>query len=323
MSLEDIAAASAPAPGPETTTQPEAGSDANRYEGFLNLDEKEPVDPANPPVEGEEGTEPVEVDPWADYEDFELDGETHKIPSKLKDGYLRTADYTRKTQEVAETKRQLQAREQELAQVAQRTQEEFQTHVQLEIVNSRLKGTENINWNAEYQKILSDPNLRNDPLLQQEKVNEFNAAYMQWQELRQAQAALIDQNKGFAQKRTEAAQQETAKRLSATRDYAEKNIKGWTPELDTKITEFAIKGLGYDVDMLRNAYNPQVYRTLYLAYVGHQSQNRQQTARPTPQTPPPVATKTVSAKAGAVPSLDPETMSTEDYVKARKAGKFK
>lgn len=39
--------------------------------------------------------------------DIEIDGKTYKVPAEIKDGYLRQADYTKKTMTVAEEKRQL------------------------------------------------------------------------------------------------------------------------------------------------------------------------------------------------------------------------
>ena len=47
--------------------------------------------------------------------EIELDGRTWKVPAALKDGYLRQADYTRKTQDVAERGRAVTAREQAIA----------------------------------------------------------------------------------------------------------------------------------------------------------------------------------------------------------------
>ena len=39
--------------------------------------------------------------------DLELDGEVHTLPAALKGAFLRQADYTRKTQELAEHRRGL------------------------------------------------------------------------------------------------------------------------------------------------------------------------------------------------------------------------
>lgn len=324
MSLEEMNVA-APA-GQETAPTPEPSTDlATRFEGFIDLDAPE-LETATQEDGSEvteedapEDKEPEEADPWAGYEDFDFDGEIVKIPSKLKDGYLRTADYTRKTQEVAETRKQLQAREQELNQRFQQTEEEYNAHLELSQISKHLKQVEGIDWAAEYQKILSDPALIDDPLAQQAEVNKFQAIYMQAQNLTAKQQALLQQTTEAAQRRTEAAQQDTAKRLAATTEFAVKNIKGWTPDLDAKITEFAVKDLGFDVDTLKGSYTPQIYKTLHLAYLGQQTQIRQQTAKPTQASAQVSATRTVTAKANPQATKAPEDMSESEYFAYREA----
>ncbi len=69
-------------------------------------------DPRAEPAADDEGAQ----DDEDALEEIELDGKTWRVPSALKDGYLRQADYTRKTQDVAERGRFLSAREQEIAQ---------------------------------------------------------------------------------------------------------------------------------------------------------------------------------------------------------------
>lgn len=305
-----------------SATPPSAGENDNRYEGFTSPDTPESADlPAaqdqDPAIEGEgdDALPPAEDDPWAGYEDYEIDGVTKKVPSDWKEHLMLKADHTRRLQELAENKKQVQAREQELAQRFQHTEEEFNATLELTNIRNQLKQAEGINWNAEYQKILNDPNLRNDPLGQQEAVNQFNAIHMQWQELKASEAALLQKTGTLAQQRIEAAKQQTSQRLSATLDFAQKNIKGWTPELDSKITQFAMTEGKYDTETLMNGMTPQNYKMLYLAYLGHQSQIRQQTAKPTPPATPLAPTLTVTAKAGVQPGFDPEKSGMDDYAK--------
>src|SRR3990167_6068838 len=65
-------------------------------------------------------------------EEIEHDGEKFKVPKKLKDAFLRQADYTRKTQEVSETKRQLEARENELKQHFEQRQAQIQAQTEFQ-----------------------------------------------------------------------------------------------------------------------------------------------------------------------------------------------
>jgi hypothetical protein len=310
--------------------EPSNESGENRYEGFTSPDEPESAE--QPATSEEQGTEiegeeaQGEPDPWEGYEDYELNGVVKKVPSEWKEHLMLKADHTRRLQELAETKKQVQAREAEISQRFQQTEEEFNAHVELANLRNQLKAAEGINWNAEYQKILNDPNLRNDPLGQQEAINQFNAVHMQWRELKEREALLQQTTNDLANKRIEFGSQEVAKRLSATREFAQTKIKGWTPELDEKITQFAMSEGGYDAETLMKGMTPQNYKMLHLAYLGHQSQIRQQSAKPTLPVKPAGPTQTVTTKANVMPSFDPEKSSMDDYAKdwaARQARKAK
>lgn len=324
MTIENATVVDMPASGQVAAP---ADADSNdletRHAGILDLDNVDSVAPEGEGVkepesttpEGEETPERDAIDPWQTiegYEDFEHDGKVWKIPSELKDGYLRQADYTRKTQAVAERTKALDTREQQLTQRYEMSEQEFEARAAMQNVSAQLKEFENFNWSVEAQKVADDPIARLDL---QEKWRRF-------QELQgyQQQFGMFLHN--AAQQRTEQAKQDTAKRLQETRAYAQ-TLKGWTPDLDNHLTNWAEKELGFDRDTLASAYNPQVYRALFGAYQWEQSQKRQQTARPSPTTPPPTPLKTVSAKASPNPHVTAESArSMEEYVRARSAGKL-
>lgn len=317
MTLENTAVAE-PA-GLDTAPAPDSNDLETRFAGILDLDNPpaedtgaaQPEDANATDAEPNEDELPAELDdPWAGYEDFEWEGKTVKIPTEMKDGYLRQADYTRKTQEVAEQRRQVEARAQELQAQAARSEEEFNAAVALHQVTNALQQFGDINWAAEAQR------LQNDPL----EFQELQARYLQFQALDKQRQQIAGYLQNVANERNAAVQQDLAKRLAETRAFAEKNIKGWTPELDGKITEFATKDLGFSVETLKNAYSPEIYKTLHLAYLGKQTLERQRAAKPA--TPPPQKTTTVSGKANPQASFDPEASSMADYVAQRKAGKI-
>jgi hypothetical protein len=317
MSLDNVTVAEAPTAGQETATATDASTqNESQFEGILDIDNQEPA-MADTPEEGdlgqpedgdaEDGQQP---DPWDGYEDFQTDdGEIFKIPSKLKDGYLRQADYTRKTQAVAEQAKQLQARETALSQRYEQSEQEFEAKVALSNITAQLKQFEGRNWNAEAAKLADDPI----------GFQELQREHMRFQELRDYHKQFSEHVNYAAQQRTEAAQQETVKRLQETKAYAEKHIKGWTPDLDLKLTDWAEQELGFDRNTLIGAYTPQVYRTLYGAFQWEQSLKRQQTAKPPPTTPPVTPTKTVTAKGNAVVQKDPGEMSEAEFVAYREA----
>jgi uncharacterized protein (DUF885 family) len=155
------------------------------------------------------------------------------VPAELKDGYLRTADYTRKTQEVAAAKREVEAKvadlETQATQIqakAKLTDDELDARVAKRHFEQRLEEFQKTDWQA----------------LQAE---DFVAAQSKWMEYQNLKDTYGQVNQFIAeaeQTRTQMDAQETAQRLRATEEFAKREIKGWTPEIDVKLTEFAVKG---------------------------------------------------------------------------------
>jgi hypothetical protein len=89
--------------------------------------------------------------------------------------------------------------------------------------------------------------------------------------------------------------------------------------MDSKITDFATKELGFDWNTLKGAYTPAVYRTLYLAHIGHAALQKQTTA-PKPATPAVTQPLTkITARANPpLTGLD-DRLSAEEWTKRRNA----
>lgn len=249
--------------------------------------------------EGEEGeqqpTEPELVD-------VEYEGKIHKLPPELKDALLRTADYTRKTQEVAEQRKAIEARQAEIDQAYQTSQEVIEARAIAHNIDTQLKQYENVNW----QQLENE-----DPM----------AAMSHWRQYQM----LKDQRGQVAQyldktqaEMSEKVAQETEKRLRETRAFAEKEIPGWTPDVDVKIVGFAEKELGFTREQLRNSISPAVYKTLHLAMIGAEAIKRTTTPpKPTQQAPQPLTKVTARANPPAV-GLD-DRLPADEWLKRRNA----
>lgn len=243
----------------------------------------------------------------ADYAEIELNGKRYRVPAELKDGYLMQADYTRKTQANAELGRQYEAKIAEANRALELSNEEMRARAHLIGIDAELKNYAEVDWNRLEAE---------DPITAQ-------SHFRRWQMLKDQKA----QAEGFinqkATERTQLTQQDTARRLEETRQYAVKNIKGWTPELDAQITQFAEKELGFPRDTLMAAYNPQVYRALYLAHIGNQALSKATAAKSMDGRIPSIKPlSTVSAKASGMASKDPSEMTMDEYAKWA-AAKFK
>ncbi len=255
----------------------------------------------NEVVEGEEGEgEGEQLEP--ELADVEYEGKAYKLPPELKDALLRTADYTRKTQEVAEQRKTVEAKMAEAQAAYQTSQEVIEARAVAHHIDSQLKQYENVNWNA----------------LENEDPMEAMRHWRQFQQLQQQRGQVAQYLDKTQNELSEKAAQETDKRLRETRAFAEKELKGWSPELDNKITEFAIKDLGFTVDSLRGAYSPQVYKTLYLAHLGHIALQKQ-TAAPKPSAPAAQPLTKVTTRANPPPSGLDDRLSGDEWLKRRQA----
>jgi len=181
------------------------------------------------------------------------------------------------------------------------SQEVLGARAQLQNIDQQLKQYEGVNWNQ------YDPE---DPVAELE----MQRHYRNFQMLKEQRGEVS----GFLQHqqttRAEQAKQETDKRLRETREFAEKKIPGWTPEIDAKITEFATSK-GFTRETLLNAYSPPVYEILHLAWLGQQSIEKQR-AKPAPAPAPTQPLTKVATRATPITGLD-DRLSAEEWIKRR------
>jgi chaperonin cofactor prefoldin len=281
-----------PAGGEQQPTAPNA-SDNNQVE----LENDSEV------VEGDESEEDGEQQPVEpELVDVEYEGKIHKLPPELKDALLRTADYTRKTQEVAEQRKAIEARQAEVDKAYQTSQEVIEARAIVHNIDSQLKTYENVNW----QQLENE-----DPM----------AAMSHWRQFQQ----LKDQRGQVAQyldktqaEMSEKFAQETDKRLRETRAFAEKEIPGWTPDVDVKIVGFAEKDLGFTREQLLTSLSPAVYKTLHLAMIGAEAIKRTNTPPKQQQQAPQPLTKVTARANPPAAGLD-DRLPADEWLKRRNA----
>ncbi len=263
---------------------PEAGDDADD-----GLDQEGEV------TEGDEGPQEPEVT------EVEFNGKKFSVPAELKDSFLMQADYTRKTQEVSELRKSVEARQAEAEQQFNVSQDVLEARAALMVHDNQLQQFENTNW----QQLEND-----DPVAAM-------SAWRQYQQLKETRGQIAGYLNEQQTQRSAQAEQATANRLRETREFAEKNIPGWTPEIDAKIANFAISELGQSVDTLKAAYSPNVYKTLHLAWLGHQVLQKKTTA------PKPVASaqplSKVTARANPPPTGLDDRLTSDEWLKRRNA----
>jgi hypothetical protein len=125
------------------TQQPEIEADEPELNTLENEGDDDDVgsETEGDEAEGEEGTEPE-----PELLEIEFNGKKHKIPADLKDGFLMQSDYTKKTQEVAELRKTVEARQAEADANFSTSEEVIQARAALLLHDNQLEQFQNMNW---------------------------------------------------------------------------------------------------------------------------------------------------------------------------------
>jgi len=194
--------------------------------------------------------EPTDAD--EESEEIEHEGRLYAVPKALKPLLLMQADYTRKTQEVAEQRRAVQAERQALQQTSQA---ELDAYANATTLAGQLARYQQVDWRAWHD---SDPFAA-------------AAATSEYQLLRDQHAQALAQLSQLHGQRTFLAQQDSARRMEAGRAALAKEIPGWSDDLKARLIAFA-GGYGFSRDELDDLEaDPRVAKVLHAAFSGSQA----------------------------------------------------
>lgn len=280
----------------------EVEQEAPAIETEIEADEPVNLDASDEDQDVEDELQPEDDDS----EEFDWNGKKVKGPKGLKDGVLMHADYTRKTQETSALRKELDERSQRLDQQFQASEEYLDARADLRVVTKELERFKEYDWTQYQQHRL------NDPLSADEAWNYAQHLRNQKGQLE----ASIQQHEG---RRTADAQQSVAKRMQETHEHVKANLKGWTPETDKQVIDFAMSK-GISQDELRNTMDPRIYEMIYLARIGAQVLNKP-APKPTAQAKPTEPLKVVGGRSTPAARKSLGEMSMEEYAAARQAGR--
>lgn len=219
---------------------------------------------------------------------------------KLKAERLMQADYTQKTQGVAEERKQVAAEREQVREQQKQAQEYLNEVADIRAVEKQIKQIDEMDL-SQY--------MDSDPVGVMKVQEQRRALEVQRQQLvgavtqKQQQNALVQQ-------------QETAKQIQDAEAYIAREIPAWTEQRTAEITNYA-KAIGIDPAAMWQ----QVFKTPAFAKVLHKAEmfdrlEKQKVAtKPKPQVQEKPVTRLTTAKAGA--QRDPDKMSMEDFVKWR------
>lgn len=212
------------------------------------------------PGEGEE--QPVE------YEEIEVNGQKYAIPKELKGAFLQEGDYRRKTQDVAERGKEVEAREAEVKAAADAQKADWDAHVglayleqQIPQVDKQLEEYSRVDWNRFREENFVD---------YQTHWNTFQQLQFGRQQLLEKKRELTGNIERSTAERSRKASEDLTKRIDQTQRIVTKDIKGWGPELASKLTSFGAD-LGFTQEELFNLNtDPRSIKALHLAWLGSQ-----------------------------------------------------
>lgn len=268
-----------------------------------------------------DGTDQAETDgaedgqPEDDTEEVDWDGTKYRIPKALKPGLLMQADYTRKTQELAEQRRHVEQHVQSLSQQAELQQATLEHRVNLRTVEQQLQQFSNTDWSNYSAQYGADATA---------------AAMASWQQYRDAKAELEG---AIAKTETETRQMSertSANAIAQADQVLSREIEGWSPQLVQDLAGYAAAEFGITPQELRDSVvNPdgtadtrtfKVLARLHraeteLAKLKGQATKAQQAAKQAAVTP----AKAVGQRAGGYkPGLD-DSLPADEWLRRRNA----
>jgi hypothetical protein len=218
----------------EVTIEPEGET--------VEADEEQEAEAEPELIEDEEVTSEAD----SDVAEVEIDGEIYQVPTKLKDGFLRQAEFSRNMNEVSEQRKVAETTIKEATQMREMAENYAVELAKVYQLESRVKSFEDVDWQtlrlnnpAEYAAMAAD--LRTAELDLDRQVSNTKLVK---QNVEEANQNVISTKR-----------QEMFKTL-------EKSIPKWGDELGTKITNYALNN-GFSVEDLTLTTNPKFVESIY------------------------------------------------------------
>ena len=211
--------------------------------------------------EGDTSQDPAQDTDGVDAEDsgddtveVEHEGQTYRVPKALKGAFLMNADYTRKTQDVAEQRRALAERDQSLQRRAQVQYEHLADVGRVLAQNEALAPYERIDWQG---LRISHP-------------QQAQALWSQYVQIRMSRDAAASELQTKLTHWQQADAADTAARVAESRAVLSRDIKEWSPELYGRLKEFGIREFGFTPQEVTSAIDPRLIKMLHRAMIGDQ-----------------------------------------------------
>lgn len=212
-------------------------SSVEAQEAETELDVEAQAQVEDDQTEGEAEGE-AEAEPEDDTEEIDHDGQKFRIPKALKDSFLRQADYTRKTQEVAEERRTVAAERERIAQQAEIHAATMEGRVKLAVLDQQLEQLNTMDWASYAQTYGSDAAI---------------AAMGQANQLKAQRDALANEITAKENDFRLSGERETATALQEADQILSREVQGYGPDMVRQVAEIG-QSLGFSGDELRASF---------------------------------------------------------------------
>jgi hypothetical protein len=229
-------------------------------------------------------------------EEIERGGRRAKIPAWLKPELMMQADYTRKTQELAEARRAFEAQRDT---VQHASQAELSALANLTLIDRQLGEHARTDWNSLFEQ---------DAAAAQK-------AFAQYQLLKDARTQTLGYLGSVREERTLREQQESAKRLEEGAAELARDLKDWSPQTAAKLLDFGQRHFGFSKEDLDGIDDPRLVKVLHAAFQWEEHQQKQKRA----QSHAAAQTARPAARVGGAspkPGLD-DRLSAEEWLRRR------
>ena len=189
-----------------------------------------------------------------DTAEVEHEGQTYRVPKALKGAFLMHADYTRKTQDVAEQRRAVAERDQSLQHRAQAHYEHLAEIGRVLAHNEALAPYEQIDWQG---LRISNP-------------QQAQALWSEYVHVRTERDTALAQLQAKVANWQQANAEATARRVAESRVVLSRDIKEWSPELYGKLKEFGMREFGFMPHEVESVIDPRLVKVLHRAMIGDQ-----------------------------------------------------
>lgn len=249
-------------------------------------------------LEGDESEELEEESEELDDDSEELtfNDRAYKLPKDIAEGVRSMQkDYTQKTMQIADMKR-------DYNQQVQFHQQFREAVKEVDIIDATLQQFSQLDWKQ----------------LDPETMHRFMGEKQNLENLKQQKVAELAQKKEQLQLEH---QQHTAKMIESSEAILKRDIKEWNPTTESSVQSFAVDKLGFDMGEVKiSKTDPRLYKALYYAWKGHQALSKVAAVKPQKVVQQAQPVTTLKAKSTSKVGKNPANMNQAEYMKWRKQG---